>query len=74
MTGGFFIIFATENSNKMKKNLLLAALIAQGISAQITSYDNSFPSNGKHTIAEASISRYNNIIQNPDIRKRLYNP
>ncbi|MBP2619265.1 T9SS type A sorting domain-containing protein [Chryseobacterium jejuense] len=50
----------------MKKNLLLVTLVTQGISAQITSYDNSFAFNGKYTIAEASNSYYNNIVQHSD--------
>lgn len=50
----------------MKKNLLLAALAAQGISAQIISYDNSFASNGKYTIAGASHSYSTNILQDSD--------
>ncbi|MGE8552765.1 MAG: T9SS type A sorting domain-containing protein [Chryseobacterium jejuense] len=50
----------------MKKNLLLVTLVTQAISAQITSYDNNFASNGKYTITEASNSHYNNIVQNSD--------
>ncbi|SDJ68029.1 T9SS type A sorting domain-containing protein [Chryseobacterium jejuense] len=50
----------------MKKNLLLVTLVTQAISAQITSYDNNFASHGKYTIAEASSSHYNNIVQNSD--------
>lgn len=50
----------------MKKNLVLVTLVAQGISAQITSYDSNFASNGKYTIAEASNSYNNNIVQHSD--------
>ncbi|WP_347219074.1 T9SS type A sorting domain-containing protein [Chryseobacterium sp.] len=50
----------------MKKNLLLATLVAQGISAQIMSYDNNFASNGKYTIPQASNSYYTNILQHSD--------
>lgn len=41
-------------------------LFAQMVSAQITSYDNSFASNGKYTIAGASDSYYTNILQHSD--------
>lgn len=50
----------------MKKNLLLATLVAQSISAQIISYDNRFSSNGKYTITEASNSYYTNTVQHSD--------
>ncbi|MDN3694537.1 T9SS type A sorting domain-containing protein [Chryseobacterium tructae] len=51
----------------MIKNLLLPCiLMIQSVSAQIISYDNSFASNGKYTIAGSNTSYNTKIVQNPD--------
>ncbi|WP_160139310.1 T9SS type A sorting domain-containing protein [Chryseobacterium sp. c4a] len=55
----------------MIKHLLLPCiLMIQSVSAQITSYDTSFASNGKYTITGSNTSYNTKIVQNPD--KSLY--
>lgn len=52
--------------NIMKKILFLTILAIQNIAAQIISYDNSFASNGKFTITNASNQHYINLTATTD--------